>query len=318
MSQVKADDKEATINPTDYVTTNEIRQIEWTSETNYPEIETSKCHTHLTLGTDHLVSLCNNSGDAGKNNLIVTEMFKQMDDVSRKYLLLNGGIKFKDKNNVERTYNCFSMFPVTFDQNNFIREHEIRGFGLICKKSESNLQDRVLVAIYNLHIKDDGHLSAVEFVNDGFGERLLSANTQGIYVSVKNTEFKFASSESQSTFVKNMVGSILIHSDIISDGFYLIRIVLNMSDPNSPLLSTKFGHFQNIEYNSLLRLQDCYSVKSTEQVPSTITNIKNGLMIDSYIHFLVTKVKDNSKQRINVISDKLYYISESIVSFGLQ
>jgi hypothetical protein len=79
-----------------------------------------------------MVSLCSTA--VGKNNLIVTEYFQEMDDVAKKYLLLENGIKHSIGGK-EETFSCFSLFKVHFDENEFIRENERTGFGLLCKHS---------------------------------------------------------------------------------------------------------------------------------------------------------------------------------------
>ena len=149
----------------------------------------------------------------------------------------------------------------------------------------------MLVAIFNLYVKTDGPISVTAFKNEQF--LTLKADTfQAIFVGGKATIVKFKDATQGSAFQSTLVGSVLIFSNNISDGFYLVKI---NSKANSKDLESKYlAHITNDEYNSLMRLKTCYHSTSTEGKATSdyyINYIKNGLLTDENIHFLVTKTK---------------------------
>lgn len=110
-----------------------------------------------------------------------------------------------------------------------------------------------------------------------------------------------------SDFSTSYMGSVLIYNHKIDSGFYLLK--LTRKDTTYSLAKVILSN--TTDYNSLKFIKECYrnaTISNKIETNYEINYIKNGIITDKYVHFLVTRIMDpdttgNTPNKINVISD---------------
>lgn len=291
----------------------------------------SNCQEHITLGTDLMVSLCDQTKNSEKYNVIVTEFYKRMDDVAKTYTLLKGGFNHTIINSSEGDqatglYSCFHIFKITLHVDENIREHEKIGFGLVCNKMNTDGSYQILVAIYNLFLQSDidKPLAVVSFPNIQYTKEENGSkkykNIKALFVGKKETNLSRLNVNATSDFSTSYMGSVLIYNHKIDGGFYLLK--LTRKDTTYSLVKVILSN--TTDYNSLKFIKECYrnaTISNKIETNYEINYIKNGIITDKYVHFLVTRIMDpdtagNTPNKINVISDQIYYTQNKTAHFG--